>query len=65
MEKHIYIVGAHSRGRTFKEYVTFLYPDTVVEAFLVEEQSVNETEIYGIAVKAKTVKKKINTPKPV
>ncbi len=65
MEKHIYIVGAHSRGRTFKEYVTFLYPDTVVEAFLVDELSENEPEIDGIPVKAIRENLKLNPAYPV
>lgn len=50
MEKHIYIAGAHSRGQTFNEYVTFLYPETSVESYLVDDLSENDTAINGVAV---------------
>lgn len=50
MEKRIYIVGAHSRGQTFLEYISFLYPKTTVEAFLVDNLSENDTNIRGISV---------------
>lgn len=65
MEEKIYIVGAHSRGQTLKEYVTVLYPDTTVEAFLVDELSENKSEIDGIKVKEIRKESKLNTKYPV
>lgn len=51
MSDRIYIFGAHSRGRTFKAYINFLYPETVVEAFIVDAIYENGQYIDGIAVK--------------
>ena len=63
--KNIYIVGAHSRGRTFKEYITFLYPEVVVEAYLVDESSENKSEIDGIQVMELRKASKLNLEYPV
>lgn len=65
MEKNIYIVGAHSRGRTFKEYVTYLYPDTIIEAYLVDDLSENQLEIDGIKVILIDESSKLNPDYPV
>lgn len=50
MEKYIYIVGAHSRGQTFCEYVSFLYPDTKIEAFLVDDPEENDSTFRDIPI---------------
>lgn len=50
MEKNIYIVGAHSRGETFYVYVTALYKDTCVHAFLVDDLTENPSELRGVKV---------------
>lgn len=60
MQQHIYIVGAHSRGQTFKEYVTCLYPQTTVEAFLVDDLQENESGIDGIPVKPISAESELN-----
>lgn len=49
-KNNIYIVGAHSRGRTFCEYMTRLYPETTVESYLVDDITENQAEIDGIPV---------------
>lgn len=48
---NIYIAGAHSRGKTLKEYLTFLYPDRNILAFLVDEMYGNSLSIDGVPVK--------------
>ena len=50
MKKRVYIVGAHSRGRTLKAYLEYLYPDLGVEAFLVDDMSENQEIVDGIPV---------------
>lgn len=50
MKNKIYIVGAHSRGRTFKEYVMTLWENVSVEAFLVDDLDENDKEVDGIPV---------------
>lgn len=51
MEK-LYIAGAHSRSRTLKAYMNYLYPDVEVLAYLVSEelQDENPDFIDGIPV---------------
>lgn len=51
MEKQVYIVGAHSRGRTLKAYLEYLYPGIKVAAFLVDDLSGNPETADGIPVK--------------
>lgn len=51
MQSNIYIFGAHSRGRTLKAYINYLYPESIVEAFIVDNYDDNETEVDGIPVK--------------
>lgn len=65
MENIIYIAGAHSRGQTFKEYVTFLYPDTVVAAYLVDDLTDNEPVTGGIEVKEIKSESDLNGDYPV
>ena len=36
-KRKVYIAGAHSRGRTLRAYLEYLYPDLEVEAFLVDD----------------------------
>lgn len=40
-KRKVYIAGAHSRGRTLRAYLEYLYPDLEVEAFLVDDMSEN------------------------
>lgn len=51
MEK-IYIFGAHSRGRTLKAYMNYLYPEISVEAFVVDDITENERIVDETEVKA-------------
>ena len=46
----MYIFGASSRARTLKEYMSVLYPDTPIEAFLVDDSGENEEYLDGIQV---------------
>lgn len=46
----IYIVGAQSRAKTLTGYLSFLYPQVSVEAYLVDELSKNDALIQGIPV---------------
>ncbi len=40
-KRKVYIAGAHSRGRTLRAYLEYLYPDLEVAAFLVDDMSEN------------------------
>lgn len=50
--KQLYIAGAHSRSRTLKAYINYLYPGAEVLAYLVSEelQDENPDFIDGIPV---------------
>lgn len=47
----IYIAGAHSRGRTLRAYLEYLYPALETEAFLVDDMSENEEMVDGLPVR--------------
>lgn len=47
----VYIAGAHSRGRTLRIYLEYLYQDIVVEAFLVDDMEGNPSMADGVPVK--------------
>lgn len=49
-KKKVYIAGAHSRGRTLRAYLEYLYPDLAVEAFLVDDMSENQEIVDGLPV---------------
>lgn len=49
--KKIYIAGAHSRGRTLRAYLEYLYHDLEVEAFLVDDMSENAEIVDGLPVR--------------
>lgn len=51
MGKKIYIAGAHSRGRTLRAYLEYLYHDLEVEAFLVDDMSENAEMVDGLPVR--------------
>lgn len=59
----IYIVGAHSRGRTLKAYLEYLYPDVRAEAFLVDDMTENPESADGIPVEL--IRKGLHTDYPV
>lgn len=48
--KKIYIVGAHSRARTLGVYLKKLDPETVIEAYLVDNDEANAKEQDGVLV---------------
>lgn len=50
MKKKIYIAGAHSRAQTLAAYISYLYPQTVIEAYLVDNEEENAKSINGIPV---------------
>lgn len=49
-KRKVYIAGAHSRGRTLRAYLEYLYPDLEVAAFLVDDMSENEEVVDGLPV---------------
>lgn len=48
--RKVYIAGAHSRAQTLAVYLKYLYPDTSVEAYLVNNEEENAECIAGIPV---------------
>lgn len=48
--KYIYIAGAHSRGRTLGTYLTKLYPEIKIAAYLYDNGEPNRAEIGGVPV---------------
>lgn len=50
MNKKIYIFGAHSRARTLGVYLTSLYPELKIEAYLIDNDEYNVKEIGGVPV---------------
>ncbi len=49
-KRKVYIAGAHSRGRTLRTYLEYLYPDLEVEAFLVDDMSENAETVDELPV---------------
>lgn len=49
-EKKVYIAGAHSRARTLKAYLEYLYPETKVVSYLVDDMNDNAEITDGIPV---------------
>lgn len=45
-----YIFGAHSRGKTLKGYLQFLYPEVEIISFIVDDTDENDMIIEGIPV---------------
>lgn len=64
-KKFIYIVGAHSRAQTLKEYLTILYPEIRVKAYLVNDLLENDDVIEGIPVKKFDDESYLHTDYPV
>lgn len=50
MKQNVYIVGAHSRAQTLGTYLTKLYPDMKIAAYLYDNEEPNRREIDGIPV---------------
>ncbi|MCI8430479.1 MAG: DUF4422 domain-containing protein [Lachnospiraceae bacterium] len=50
MEQNIYIVGAHSRAQTLGTYLTKLYPDIRIAAYLYDNEEPNRRETGGVPV---------------
>ena len=48
--KHIYIFGAHSRGKTLGVYLQKLYPNIVIDGYLVDNDEDNVTHVDGVPV---------------
>ncbi len=63
--KKIYIFGAHSRARTFAAYIQYLYPQTVVAAYLYDNDETNSEKIEGTAVVQLRANAPLNTALPV
>ncbi len=61
-ERYIYIAGAHSRARTLQAYIEFLYPDVIVEAYLVDNMAENDPLIGEIPVRLIGSELHINNP---
>ncbi len=45
-----YIFGAHSRARTLKEYLSVIYPELIIRAFLVDNDEENPDSVDGLPV---------------
>lgn len=58
MQNVIYIFGAHSRAQTLAVYLQYLHPDTVVEAYLYDNDEPNPEKIGDTAVIS--LEKKVN-----
>lgn len=50
-KEKVYIAGAHSRGRTLRAYLEYLYHDIEVEEFLVDDMSENAEVVDGLPVR--------------
>lgn len=50
MGQNVYIVGAHSRGQTLGMYLTKIYPDIRIKAYLYDNDEPNEDRIDGVPV---------------
>ena len=50
MLRNTYIFGAHSRARTLKEYLSVIYPELCIRAFLVDNDEENPDIVDGIPV---------------
>ena len=61
----IYIVGAHSRGRTAAYYLSYLNPNLQVEAYLYDNDEINEMSIDGVPVIHFDENTKLHTDYPV
>lgn len=46
----IYIVGAQSRAKTLTGYLSLLYPDVKIQAYLVDDLSQNDAFVQGVPV---------------
>lgn len=49
-KKKVYIAGAHSRGRTLRAYLEYLYPNLEVAAFLVDDMTENKEIVDELPV---------------
>lgn len=57
----VYIFGAQSRAKTLKGYLQFLFPQTNVLSFLVDDTNGNETSIDGIPVQTLASAEKLDS----
>lgn len=64
-EYKYYIFGAHSRAQTAAVYIQYLYPDAVLEAYLVNNNEQNEEEIKGVPVIRLNRSKELHCDYPV
>lgn len=63
--KKVYIVGAHSRGRTAAYYLRYLNPEIKIEAYLYDNDEENESSIDGLPVIHIDENTKLHTEYPV
>lgn len=61
----IYIFGAHSRGKTVAHYLCYINPELEVEAYLYDNDELNETSVNGVPVIRLEENTKLNTDYPV
>lgn len=50
MEHKFYVFGAHSRAQTVAVYIQYLYPQALIEAYLVNNEEENPKDIDGVPV---------------
>lgn len=63
--KKVYIVGAHSRGQTLAEYLTYLNSGLAIEAYLYDNEEENPERIRGTGVIRIEEGTNLNTDYPV
>ena len=63
--QNIYIVGAHSRAQTLGVYLTKIYPDIRIKAYLYDNDELNPNNIEGIPVVCLDEKISLETTCPV
>ncbi len=63
--QNIYIVGAHSRARTLGVYLTKIYPDIKIKAYLYDNDESNPDNIEGVPVVCLDEKVLLETSCPI
>ncbi len=61
----VYIVGAQSRAKTLTGYLHFLFPDIIIEAYLVNDLLQNDSFVQGVPVKKLCKNSFLNLELPV
>lgn len=60
-----YVIGAHSRAQTLEAYLSHLYPEASIEAYLVNDKEKNADRIRGVPVIRIDEETRLNCDYPV